>query len=96
MKKQFAESGNFTPRCQSNKNVCASFYCIHIDYILELIELDLLFGCVDSGAIRVINKRIGVARGSPISVGSADWVLSCVEEVNACVFVAAQMTHIRQ
>ena len=63
-------------------------FCINLDYILEFIELDLLFGYIDFSAMLFISKHVGVTKGRPIVPGIADLILSCVEEVDACIFVS--------
>ena len=42
--KQFAENRNFTARAQSNRNLCVSFFYIHCDDIMEVVNYDLTFG----------------------------------------------------
>ena len=85
VKRLFAENRNITACGQSNRKVCASFFCIHIEDILELIEFDLKCGYIYFGCILFVNKVVGVTQGSPVSPGIADMVLSVIEEVNSSI-----------
>ena len=82
VKRLFAENRNFTARGQSNRKVCASFFCIHIEDMLELIEFDLKCGYIYFGCILLVNKMVG----NLVSPGIVDMVLCVIEKVDGSMF----------
>ena len=91
VKKQFAESRNFTHRGQSNRKVCSSFVCLHLDDVMELVQFDLLCGYVYFGCTLFVNRRVGVTQGNIIYLCIYDIIVSCVEGVNRSIFILANL-----
>ena len=78
------------------ENVYSSFFRVHPDDIVKLIQFDLLYVYIYFGCTLFVERRVGVTQGNPISKRIADIVLSCVEGINRCIFYfkSKEMVHI--
>ena len=88
VKKQSIESRNFTPRDQFKKK--DALPCIASIRMICWSSLNFIYCLATFISVQFlfINKHVGVTKGRPIFPGIADLILSCVEEVDACICVS--------